>query len=442
MGYPTVPASVFAWMCEQCKLHSMTTRPTWLRLVHRDRHLGVQITGWAGVLNAPDGFQVEVLPKTGRKSADAAGARRLLLEMLRCLGEFRHLEVGSAHLAAERMPLMEVFIQALLQSVETVVQRGLRSDYTSQQANLFTLRGKLLVSEQLRQNLLRPDRFYAAFDEFSANRAENRLLHAALVRVLALSTSLVHQQLTRELRFVFAHIPASIDVRSDFKRVRLDRGMAYYEPALAWARLILSEQAPVTIKGAQDAPALLFPMDALFEAYVAKHLSVQLKPHYLLQTQASGQHLVTHQDRPWLALRPDLLVWKGNLSPSQKPALVLDTKWKMLDSTETKANGSDKYGLQQGDVYQLFAYGHQYLSGDGDVVLIYPQTEVFNVPLPVFTFMKTPRMRLWVLPFCLTSQRLMLPEEPGLAGYWTEERSMQQGFNRKNIDLLPEGAMK
>jgi 5-methylcytosine-specific restriction enzyme subunit McrC len=57
----------------------------------------------------------------------------------------------------------------------------------------------------------------------------------------------------------------------------------------------------------------------------------------------------------------------------------------------------------------LYAYGHHYLDGKGDVVLIYPKTDAFAQPLPVFVFPKAAGMRLWVLPFCLKERRLILP---------------------------------
>jgi 5-methylcytosine-specific restriction enzyme subunit McrC len=53
----------------------------------------------------------------------------------------------------------------------------------------------------------------------------------------------------------------------------LDRGMGYYADAfdaLAWARLILDEESPLTGTGDHSAPSLLFPMEAVFEAFVAK----------------------------------------------------------------------------------------------------------------------------------------------------------------------------
>lgn len=182
----------------------------------------------------------------------------------------------------------------------------------------------------------------------------------------------------------------------------------YYADALAWTRLILDEESPLTGTGGHRAPSLLFPMEAVFEAFVAKHLARQLARPLILKTQARSHHLVRHREQNWFRLKPDLLIREGG-----RDALVLDTKWKLLDGL--KANGTDKYGLSQADFYQLQAYGQSYLDGQGDVVLIYPKTAAFDQPLPVFEFPKSEGLRLWVLPFCLTSRRLVIPHGASFA---------------------------
>jgi 5-methylcytosine-specific restriction enzyme subunit McrC len=101
-------------------------------------------------------------------------------------------------------------------------------------------------------------------------------------------------------------------------------------------------------------------------------------------------------------MKPDLLVKQKHTT-----RLILDAKWKLLDAA--KKNGREKYQLSQADFYQLYAYGHHYLDGAGDIVLIYPKTDAFTAPLPVFEFPKSSGMRLWVLPFCLDRQRLEIP---------------------------------
>lgn len=143
------------------------------------------------------------------------------------------------------------------------------------------------------------------------------------------------------------------------------------------------------------------------QANVAKHLARQLTPPLILKTQARSHHLVRHREQNWFRLKPDLLIRN-----SDRDLLVLDTKWKLLDGL--KANGTDKYGLSQSDFYQLQAYGLSYLDGTGDVVLIYPRTDTFDDPLPVFDFPKSSGMRLWVLPFCLKERRLKIRSSLGL----------------------------
>lgn len=408
-GLHAIPANVFGWL-ELESLRGEDGEATWLRPVRRRGRRAVQVTSFVGVIRAPDGFQIEVLPKVGKViGGGAIEARRLLLDMLRCLNGFRHIRTERAKVAAAHMPLLEVFIGEFLLSVEHVVKRGLRSDYTSRQGNLFSLRGKLRMALHLRENLCRADRFFTEHDEYTPNRPENRLLHAALRRVLALSASQANQQLARELCFVFAEIPPSDLPDRDFQCVRLDRGMSYYNDALAWVRLILDEESPLTGIGGYRAPSLLFPMEAVFEAFVAKHLADQLVRPLHLKTQARSYHLVHHCGQDWFRLKPDLLV-----CDARRDVLVLDTKWKLLDGL--KSNGTIKYGLAQGDFYQLQAYGQSYLDGKGDVVLIFPKTDSFDEPLPVFEFPKIVGLRLWVLPFCLKSRALIVPAEASFAG--------------------------
>ncbi|MCU4120668.1 McrC family protein [Variovorax sp. N23] len=404
-GLHSIPPNVYGWLEDECRRAADEGGSTWLRLAQRRGQRVVQVKSFVGVINAPGGYQIEVLPKVGKMlDGGAVEARQLLIEMLGCLREFRHIKTDSARISATRMPLWEVFIAEFLGSVERVVKRGLRSNYSSRQANLFALRGRLVVASHLRQNLFRADRFFTEHDEFSIDRPENRLLHSALRRVLALSRSQVNQQFARELGFVFADIPLSAQPRIDFQRVRLDRGMGHYADALAWSRIILEEQSPLTGKGKHRAPSLLFPMEAVFEAFVARNLSRQLARPLQLKTQASDHHLVHHLEQNWFRMKPDLLV-----RDTGKNKLVLDTKWKLLDGL--KSNGTDKYGLSQEDFYQLQAYGRSYLDGRGDLVLIFPKTDSFARPLPVFKFPDGGDLQLWVLPFCLKSRRLSVPDD-------------------------------
>lgn len=398
-----VPAAVYEWLELQCLKISESRTDAWLRLVQRRGRRAVQVTSFVGVIRSPQGFQIEVLPKVGKVAGtNVPETRQLLLNMLCCLPGFRHVETDRAALAATRMPLFEIFISEFLRTAGAVAHRGLRSQYNARQDNLPALRGKLLFSEHIRRNIARADRFYTEHDEFSVNRPENRLIRTALRRVTSIAGTTSNQRIARELDVAFAAVPMSSQPLDDFKKVRLDRGMGAYAAALAWAKLILNEHSPLSGAGRHEASSLLFPMEKLFEAYVARYLGTHLPSGDVLRAQIGGQHLVLHREQKWFRLKPDLIVRRGKLD-----ALVLDTKWKLLDSS--RFNGTEKYGLSQSDFYQLHSYGQSYLRGRGHVVLVYPLTAALTDALQVFEFPASAGLQLWVVPFCLTRRRLMLP---------------------------------
>lgn len=171
--------------------------------------------------------------------------------------------------------------------------------------------------------------------------------------------------------------------------------MAHYRQVKSWCELILSRQMPLSLLGLWKGISLLFPMEKLFERYVASMLKKTLVSGARLVTQAASQSLCEHNAKPMFRLRPDLLVEHGDRR------WVLDTKWKLLDAQDQGNN----YGLSQSDFYQLYAYGKKYLAGCGELVLIYPKRKSFFEPLSVFEF--NPDLRLWALPFDIESARLI-----------------------------------
>lgn len=184
-------------------------------------------------------------------------------------------------------------------------------------------------------------------------------------------------------------MPVSQHYKQDFDKLHLDRGMAYYKPALAWTRLILNNISPVSMRGQADAPSLLFPMEAVFEAFVAQELRKQLKDCYYLRMQSTRLSLVKYNGKALFTLKPDLMIEQYN-----EVKYVLDTKWKLIDVTDEQ----NKFGLSQADFYQMYAYGQKYLKGEGELFLIYPWTEQFNEPIK-YSFDFDDKLKLWVVPF-------------------------------------------
>ena len=237
--------------------------------------------------------------------------------------------------------------------------------------------------------------FQIIHDVFVPDRPENRLIKRALEQVCRRAQSPANWRLGQELRILLQEIPGSEDLVSDFKQWRNDRNMVHYRPVRPWCELILQRQMPYSLAGDWRGISMLFPMEKLFERYVAATLRRDLAIDARLVTQAASRYLCENAGGRMFRLEPDFLVERG---PER---WVLDAKWKRLDAR----NKSNNYGLSQGDFYQLFAYGEKYLAGKGEMVLIYPLRKTFDQALPAFYFGGD--RCLWALPFDLDAASLV-----------------------------------
>ena len=305
-------------------------------------------------------------------------------------------ETNAADLQLFKSPLAEWVMRQFLLALDHLLKRGLRFDYLRVEEEKSFLRGQLDMAKQMRQPPGRQHLFHLRHDLFLPDRPENRLLRLALNKVCQAAQEANNWRLAHELAGFIHEIPPSRDVRQDFACWRTDRLMAHYQAVRPWCELILGQQMPLAVKGATQGVSLLFPMEKLFEQHVAKVLRRQLLNGAHLRTQAASRYLCQHNGQGIFQLRPDLLIEKGQKS------WVLDTKWKRIND----ADRDKKYGLNQGDFYQMLAYGQQYLNGQGDMVLIYPRSSNFANPLPLFNYSDELRLHVW--PFDLENDELIV----------------------------------
>lgn len=380
-----VSTSAFDWLCEQSSRFSKAGAA----LVQIEGRRLLKLDNYVGVLETPCGTRLEILPKHFEEGECIQQSRALLQRMIQKSLNLPTREVGATALQRFNAPLTEWVMSSFLDALEHLIKRGLRFDYQRVEEEQRYLRGQLNTARQMRQPPGRQHHFQIRHDIFLPDRPENRILKTALDIVCKTTQDPSNWRLSHELHSMLQEIPTSRDTTQDFKRWRNDRLMAHYQPVKPWCELIIQQQTPLAIAGEWQGLSLLFPMERLFERYVAACLRDSLPKDATLQVQRQDEYLCEHKGRKAFQLRPDLMITQGAKS------WVLDTKWKRLDSIA----GGKNYGLSQSDFYQLFAYGQKYLGGQGDMVLIYPRRAAFQEALPVFEF--SVGLRLWVVPFDL-----------------------------------------
>lgn len=103
----------------------------------------------------------------------------------------------------------------------------------------------------------------------------------------------------------------------------------------------------------------------------------------------------------WLRLKPDIVVSEKT---SHEPLCVADTKWKRID--EKQATAKQKYDISQSDMYQMLAYGQNYLGGVSVVYLIYLAYDHSKESLPPFRFDEN--LAVKVIPYDLVDNECEL----------------------------------
>lgn len=324
----------------------------------------IQAKNYVGLIQMKNGYQLQVLPKIAFKDndVDMTMTKRVFLKMLRSMKDFPSKVFNDANLKMDRMNLYEIYIHMYLQETREVVRRGIRSAYISMEDNQKYYKGKLLVNNHIKQNLTHKERFYVSYHELSVNRSENKLIKSTLLKLQKLTSSAKNMKEIGQLLTSFETVEPSKNYVKDFMKVVIDRNTKDYKVLMRWSKVFLMNQSFTTFSGSTSARALLFPMERVFEAYVARNLKKALADSgWEVSLQDKGYYLF---DLPrQFALRPDIVITREDGSQ-----IILDTKWKSLINNPRK-----NYGISQSDMYQMYAYSKKY--NTPEVWLLYPTNE-------------------------------------------------------------------
>jgi len=328
-------------------------------------HRRVKLAQFCGVVGLGERV-LEILPKIQDDAASAEECRGVLLRLLRLTGRIpqsQHQAVGQ-HL--RQGPLLEAFIAAFFDSVTVLTRGGLLKQYLVHEDDLTVVRGRIAVARQLGVHANRPDLVACAFDELTIDNVWNRVLKKAVrcTRPWIRSVELNRQWVA--LMGVMQDVDDARLGGLDVERLTFNRQAERYRAAIYWARWILALLAPALRAGRNEAPALLFDMNQLFESAVARvasqhaheqtgrRVDVQDTSRTLTTVVSAGSVEAAHK------LRPDLV-----FSSAGQVTGIVDSKYKRLSG--------DKRGRlipSEADMYQMHAYASAYRCPE--LSLVYP----------------------------------------------------------------------
>ena len=327
---------------------------------------------YVGVITTKRGTVIEILPKIDlgdESDPDHKKTKRLFLPMLRCwrgLGEkvLRESDIR----ALWRFPMLEVFVRQFLVNLNTLTRGGLARRYIPIEENLPYLGGRILFHEQIRENLINHARFYVSHDELSVNRPSNRLIHSTMAKLIPLVRNTENRRLLHQLMATFVDVPKTANPHADWQRHQVDRSMQHYGPVMQWVGLFLFGHGLTTFAGLHRNLSLLFPMEQVFEDFVTYSFRCH-QTDYRVAAQGPQKPLANIDGQAAFMMKPDISLRERKHGDV---AFILDAKWKHINAVADHP----KHGIDQNDLYQLYAYGKGY--GCAAVALIYPQSQTFT----------------------------------------------------------------
>ena len=292
---------------------------------------------------------------------DDATLRHRLIHMLAVVQDTRIDVRAVTQLGWQRYTILELLIRLYCSKLADAVRQGMPQQYTDQEEDLPTLRGRLDVTRQFSTLAVSPQKIACRFDARSPDIALNQVMRAAIGKLARLVQAPDNQRALRELNFAYADISEVPPAALRWDLIALDRTNTRWRELLSLARLFLRDRHQQTSAGPIDGFALLFEMNILFEEYVGRLLARALAGTGLRVTVQGGHRDCLYEGETGrFRTRPDLIVRQGS-----QIALIIDTKWKRI-----KRIDDPKRGVSQADVYQLMTYGRLY--DCPHVMLLYP----------------------------------------------------------------------
>lgn len=324
-------------------------------------HKGIRFGSYVGVIQI-GGLTIEILPKAdNNENADKNLWQNVLLNMLKVCKYIQVESISETQLKKRYQSILDVYFELYLIEVERLVKKGLIKKYRKNQSNQNALKGKLLFSQNIQQNLVHKEHFYCEHQVYD----KNHLLHQILLKGLLVLKTFANDSLKdkmNRLLYEFQDFENINIQKKHFDKIIINRKNYDYQKAVDIAKIIILNYSPSLNYGNDNLLTLLFDMDALWEEYIFRIL----QKHKTDEIEVSFQN----SDKFWenKRIRPDIVL------KTEYETFVIDTKWKIIEAN----NPSDD------DLKQMFVYNLHWKAEK--TLLLYPKTNQIDSNFGTFHF--------------------------------------------------------
>lgn len=255
----------------------------------------------------------------------------------------------------------------LVKGVSIQIKRGLGRTYIEQTEPLSCLRGKIDVTESIKQQTLIKQQLVCTYDEFSEDTYMNRILKTSMELLLRYDIPKVRKKELRNLLLYFKDVN-TLDIHTINWKFRFNRNNQSYQMLMSVCYLLIKGLLQTTADGTVKLMQFIDEqrMCRLYEKFILEYY----RKHYpQIKTSASqiGWALDDGISTMLPTMQSDIM-----LSYSDK-TLIIDAKY----YSHTTQVQYDVNTLHSNNLYQIFTYVKNKAVAGGEVsgMLLYARTD-------------------------------------------------------------------
>lgn len=324
-------------------------------------HNGIQFKKYVGVIQVGN-LLIEILPKADRYNTETDW-RDILIGMLRAVNAFNVHAPSSSSLKIKSNFILDLYFELFVKELEYLFNKGLIKKYRKTEGNILALKGSILFSKHIQQNLVHQERFYVRHTQYDNEHLIHRILYKTLALLQRINTNVALSSRIGNLSLNFPDMNDLKVVEATFSKVVLNRKTEEYKNAIEISRLLLLNYHPDLSNGQNHVLALMFDMNLLWERFIYVSLRKRLAAKMNITAQTS-KYFWKRENGSNSSIRPDIVITKDTKgkkeTKDERDVFVIDTKWKNIEDSNPSPE----------DLRQLYVY-HEYYKAQ-KVALVYP----------------------------------------------------------------------
>ncbi len=253
----------------------------------------------------------------------------------------------------ERHMISEIIITTFVKKCQKLIRQGLFKSYNNHEDDLPFLRGKLLVSQQIRNQANTKLQFSCKYDEFEYNNLDNQIILYCLRRIYYLT---INEKRKKEIRILiqeFSDLVDDIGISSDdFAKINYNQMNSHYKKIHELCRLIIGNIQITNFykQKLRFINSFFIDMNIVFEKFIFK-LFAEFYPLHA-KDQESDIAWKTENEGKTIQSITDILIFEKDQNTVHT---IIDTKYKT--------------DLTNADRYQLEHYIHDHKKTEAYVIL-------------------------------------------------------------------------